>query len=187
MNVMVFLAANILNGAIDQYLILFYPTLEEFKPVQLVTSMFMHADLGHLFFNMFGLFIFGPKLESLWGARKFLFYYLFCGFGALILYLIVNTIEIKYFGGEAGALVGASGAIFGVMAAYGLKFPNETLQLIFPPISVRAVYLVLTLMSIDILFGFRMANTGIAHFAHIGGAVFGFFLMEYWDKFGSKL
>jgi len=187
MNVIVFFAAAfIFGGAIDHFLILYYPTLNEFQPVQLITNIFMHGSLGHLFFNMFGLVIFGPKLEYLWGPKKFLFYYLFTGIGAMLLYLIVNPIEIKYLGGRPGALLGASGALFGVMAAYGLKFPNEVLRMIFPPISIRAVHLVLILMSIDILFGFRMVNTGIAHFAHIGGALFGFFLMEYWDKFGSK-
>lgn len=181
-------------GAWGRYrLAMFLPTSNYFQPIQIVTHMFMHADFTHLFFNMFGLFMFGPSLEIKWGARRFLFYYLFTGFGALALHLIVRYLELDYTFGTAivpGAnvpMLGASGAIFGILIGYGRSFPNNIIQLIFPPIALPAKYFVLIIAAIEVFQGLGPFNTGIAHFAHLGGALFGFLLILYWERYGSRL
>ncbi|MEM7102149.1 MAG: rhomboid family intramembrane serine protease [Bacteroidota bacterium] len=172
-------------------LAMFYPALKEFQPFQLVTHMFMHADLFHLIFNMFMLYIFGSSLESLWGARRFLFFYFFSGFGALLLYLTIIFFEINFLGNPRAAgswMMGASGAIMGVLAAFALKFPERQLMLIFPPIPVKAKYLALALIALDLFGGFgHFGSTGIAHFAHLGGVFAGGLLVLYWERYGSKL
>ncbi|MCU0346532.1 MAG: rhomboid family intramembrane serine protease [Saprospiraceae bacterium] len=151
----------------------------------------MHGDFMHIFFNMYALFMFGTAVESVWGPKKFLFYYLFTGFGALALQMIVQTIEFKYFGANpAGGnvpMLGASGAVFGILAAYGMQFPNNTLQLLFPPVSMKAKYFVLIYAAIEIGLGLSPFQTGVAHFAHVGGALFGFLLILYWRKRGERM
>lgn len=187
-NVLVYIAAWMLLDDGRIILAFFYPSLEEFKPFQIISHMFMHGDEAHLFFNMFSLFFFGPLLESLWGPKRFLFYYLFAGFGALLLHLFVNYIEINYMGLRLIAPVwGASGAIFGVFIGCALKFPNNMVQLLIPPIPMKMKHMAMLFAGIDLFLGFSSFNTGIAHFAHLGGALFGFLLITYWDKFGSKL
>jgi len=171
------------------FLALFYPTSEYFRPFQLVTHMFMHANISHLFFNMFGLFMFGPPLESLWGPRRFLFYYLFTGFGAMVLHLGVKYIELNMGMMPEWAIntpmLGASGAVFGLLAGYGMKFPNTMIMLIFPPIPMRAKYFVMLYAGVELFLGLSPFQTGVAHFAHLGGALFGFLLILYWRKFPS--
>lgn len=172
-------------------LAIFFPTSDFFRPYQIVTHMFMHSDIRHLFFNMFGLYMFGSALEALWGSRRFLFYYLFCGLGASVLQMLVMYLQIQ--NGLVGTetenipMLGASGAIFGLLAGYGLKFPNNLLQFIFPPITMRAKYFVLLYAGVELFFGVSGFNTGIAHFAHLGGALFGLLIILYWQKFGSRL
>lgn len=171
-------------------LAMFSPTSEYFQPFQIVTHMFMHGDVGHLFFNMFALFMFGPPLENLWGEKKFLFYYFVTGIGALVLHLIVKYIEITYFGGPGYAhnipMLGASGAVFGLLAGYGMAFPNSTIMLLIPPIPMKAKYFVLIYAGLELFMGLGPFNTGVAHFAHLGGALFGFLLILYWRKYGSR-
>lgn len=167
---------------------LFYPTSPFFRPFQLVTHMFMHGDISHLFFNMIGLYFFGPALEVFWGPRRFLFYYLFTGFGAVVLDMLVKYISITYYGGsDMGFGWGASGAIFGLLAGYGMLFPNNIISLIFPPISMPAKYFVIIYGGIELYLGTSGMNTGIAHFAHLGGAISGVILILFWRKFGSRL
>ena len=201
-NVLVFFGSFIL-GEPSQYptptwgrfvLGIFYPTgaTDFFRPYQIVTHMFMHFDIGHLFFNMIGLYFFGPPLESIWGPRRFLFYYLLTGFGALALHFLVKYVELNYMGAPlatvaGGPSMGASGAIFGVLAGYALYFPNNYITLIFPPISLQAKYFVLIYAGIELFLGVRGFNTGVAHFAHLGGAISGFLLIMYWREFGSRL
>ena len=164
------------------------PYLKDFQPFQIVTHMFMHGSEGHLFFNMLGLFFFGPYLESLWGPKRFLFFYLFCGFGALATNLIVDFIVVNYYGGMAGAVWGASGAIFGILIGCSLKFPDNTVQLIIPPIPIQMKHLAPIYILLELFLGTSpVLNTGVAHFAHLGGALFGFLLIWYWDRFGSRL
>ena len=120
-----------------------------------------------------------------------MFYYLFTGFGALALQILVQTIEFKYFGETPNAgnvpMLGASGAVFGILAAYGMQFPNSVLQLLIPPVSMKAKYFVLIYAAIEIGLGLSPFQTGVAHFAHVGGALFGFLLIIYWRKRGERL
>lgn len=170
-------------------LAMFFPTSEYFQPYQIITHMFMHGDIGHLFFNMFAVFMFGPPIEAAWGQKRFLFYYLFTGLGALALHLLVSYIEM-----EMGAvsplsrnvpMLGASGAVFGLLVGYGMLYPNSVIQLIFPPIALKAKYFVLIYAGIELFLGLGSFSTGVAHFAHLGGALFGFLLILYWRNTGT--
>jgi len=182
MNVVVyFVASFVLSGSINQFLVFQHPLHEGFQPIQLITHMFMHADTMHLLFNMFALYFFGPRLEALWGEKRFLFYYLFSGFGGLLLFTIFGFLD-----GSGGAAVGASGAVFGLLLAVGLKFPDQPLSLIFPPITLKSKHFVMIYGTLELFLGAGAFNTGIAHFGHLGGAIFGFLLIEYWTKYGSR-
>lgn len=177
---------------------LFYVESPLFKPYQLVTHMFMHGNFIHLFFNMYSLVIFGIALESIWGSKKFFIYYMVTGLGAaalhsLVLFIEVSSLTTAY---EAGNLmaadgitsimrtptVGASGAVFGVLLAYGMLFPNNVLQLIFPPIALKAKWFVMIFGAIELYLGISNKGSNIAHFAHLGGMLFGYFLIIYWKK-----
>ncbi|MBL7795546.1 MAG: rhomboid family intramembrane serine protease [Saprospiraceae bacterium] len=168
------------------YLAAYLPGSEHFRPFQLVTHMFMHGDLGHLAFNMLALFFFGPMVEMTWGHRRFLFYYLFCGFGALALHFGVQWWELEQAGIDPrswnGAMLGASGAIFGIYVAFAYLFPNQVIRLLFPPVAMKAKYFVLIMAVLELFYGVRGYSTGVAHFAHLGGALFGFLLIMYWYK-----
>lgn len=173
----------------NTWLAVHYPTSEYFQPVQLVTYMFMHGSLTHLFFNMLGLYMFGPPIEYSWGPKRFLFYYLVAGFGALALHFGVEYYQINYGGypSEIGdiPMVGASGAIFGLLAAYGMMYPNNIVQMLFPPIPMKAKYFVLLYAGLELYLGISGRQAGVAHFAHIGGALFGFLLIIYWRNGGT--
>ena len=174
-------------------LALYYPGSSDFKPYQLVTHMFMHGNLPHLFFNMFMLATFGPMLEALWGSRKFLFFYLFCGIGAILIHLLFWYFEVSQldvlqharYMQNSGSVVGASGALFGVLVAFGMYFPNQQLMLLFPPIPMKAVYMVIFAIVLELVMVTQGAQTQVAHFAHLGGALFGFLIILYWRKTGK--
>jgi len=174
-------------------LALYYPGSVSFRPYQMVTHMFMHGNLSHLFFNMFMLATFGPMLEALWGSKRFLFFYLFCGIGAILVHLLFWYIEISGLDAfqysmylqQSGSVVGASGALFGILVAYGMYFPNQQLMLLFPPIPMKAIYLVIFAIVLELVMVAQGAQTQIAHFAHLGGALFGFLIIVYWRKFGK--
>lgn len=177
-------------------LAIFYPTSAYFAPYQIVTHMFMHANLGHLFFNMFALFMFGPHLERLWGAKRFTVFYFVAGFGALALHFLVQYIQINYFIETQSVYyqlintptLGASGAIFGVLAGFAMKFPNVELFLLFLPIPIKAKYFVLIYAGFELFMGLNpYSSGGVAHFAHVGGALFGFLMVLYWNKYGSRI
>lgn len=167
-------------------LAMFYPGSDFFKPFQIITHMFMHADLMHLAFNMFGIFIFGPVLEKTLGPKKFLTFYFVAGFGALILHMIIKHFEMQYmdpntaFQAVNTPMLGASGALFGLLAGYAMYYPDNVIQLIFPPIALKAKYFVLIYAAVELYLGFSGFQTGIAHFAHLGGALFGVLLILYW-------
>ncbi len=169
------------------YLAAYIPGSEHFRPFQIVTHMFMHGDLGHLAFNMLSLYFFGPMVEMAWGHKRFLFYYLFCGLGAYALHMGVQWWELEQHGIDPtswnGAMLGASGAIFGVFVAFAYLFPNQIISLLFPPISLKAKYFVLIMAVLELFYGVRGYSTGVAHFAHLGGALFGFGLIMYWYRF----
>ncbi len=170
-------------------LALFFPNSVYFQPYQVVTHMFMHGSTMHLFFNMFALYMFGPPLENYFGPKKFLAYYLLTGFGALILQLFVTYLSMTYFGASPYTanvpMLGASGAVFGLLAGFGTLFPETKLMLLFPPIPIKAKWFVLMYGAIELFLGLGSFNTGVAHFAHLGGAIFGFLLIQYWRKNGN--
>ncbi len=172
-------------------LALFFPTSAYFAPYQVVTHMFMHANFQHLFFNMFALFLFGPPIESVWGPRRFLFFYFVTGLGAMFLHLFVKYLEVYHFGAPSFLLdvpmLGASGAVFGILTGYGMLFPNNRIMLLIPPIPMRAKYFVMVYAAIELFLGLGPFQTGVAHFAHLGGALFGFLLILYWRRYGSRL
>ncbi len=174
----------------DPFFTLHFPANSDlFNPIQLVTHMFMHGGTTHLFFNMFALYMFGPPLENYMGPKKFLIFYLVSGFGAVALHLLVWYFEIKGAGIDPaavqGGVLGASGAVFGLLAGFGTLFPETKLMLLFPPIPIKAKYFVLIYGAIELFLGIGSFNTGIAHFAHLGGAIFGFLLIQFWRKNGN--
>ncbi|MEM1321357.1 MAG: rhomboid family intramembrane serine protease [Bacteroidota bacterium] len=188
-NVLMYVGSHMLNDAgwVDRIMLaMHYPSSPYFQPFQIVTHMFMHGGLAHLFFNMFGVFMFGPPLENLWGPKKFLFYYLATGFGALILHLIVNYIELNFFGVIPVPMLGASGALFGLLVGYGMNYPENRIMLLIPPIPIKAKYFVMIYAGLELFLGFSGANTGIAHFAHLGGALAGLLLILYWRNNRSR-
>lgn len=164
----------------------FMPGSEHFQPFQIATHMFMHGDLMHLAFNMLSLYIFGPMVEAVWGHRRFLAYYLICGIGAYALHIGVQWWELEHAGIDPrtwnGPMLGASGAIFGLYVAFAYLFPNQVISLLFPPVSLKAKYFVPIMAGLELFYGVRGYSTGIAHFAHLGGAVFGFILIMIWYR-----
>jgi len=200
-----------LNGLLG----MFYFQSPMFQPWQIVTHMFMHGGPGHIFFNMYALWIFGKTLESVWGSKRFLIYYLATGLGAAFFHQLVNYIQ---FAPDIAALkaaysvnsinktllneilqpgnpfyqigrellrptVGASGAVYGVLLAFGMLFPNTPLYLMFIPIPIKAKWLVIGFGALELFLGLSNSGGNIAHFAHLGGMIFGFFLIRYWNKF----
>ena len=198
-----------------------YPiSSRDFKPWQLATHFFMHSpySIGHIFFNMFALVIFGSQLERVWGAQRFLGYYISCALGAAVLHLGVNyyrihIIEINlsledlelfrnsaYDAFQKGMnfkdpvlaqlnllhhtpMLGASGAVFGLLAAFGYLFPNTELMLLFPPIPIKAKYFVIGYAALELYLGVsNNPSDNVAHFAHLGGALVGIIIVLYWGK-----
>lgn len=147
------------------------------KPWQLVSYMFMHGGFGHLFFNMYTLYIFGSVLERVWGTKKFLLFYFVTGVGAALVHIVV-----QYLTGSFALTVGASGAIYGILMGYAMLYPDSVLTLLFPPISLKAKWFVLIFAGIELLLGVTGTQAGVAHFAHLGGLIFGLLLMLYWKK-----
>ena len=197
-NVIMFLITSITGNFMYEHFALFYFKSPFFKPYQLVTHMFMHGGFTHILFNMYTLFIFGTVLERVWGSQKFLFYYFVTGIGAALMHLGVMWLQLQGYISDLQAgdmfakahiqallttpTVGASGAIYGLLLAYGMLFPNNIMQLIFPPVALKAKWFVLIFGALELLLGLSGRGGDIAHFAHLGGMVFGFFLILYWKK-----
>jgi len=172
---------------------LHYFGFSTFKPYQLFTYMFMHGNFMHILFNMIGVYTFGAALEERLGPQKFLFLYLVAGIGAALMqmavyhyemkeYLAMYTIEELQMHLDA-VTVGASGSLFGLLAAFGMLFPNAELIMMFLPIPIKAKYLVVIYGAIELLSGIsRIEGDNVAHFAHVGGAIFGFLLIKYWKR-----
>ncbi|MEE4163268.1 MAG: rhomboid family intramembrane serine protease [Woeseiaceae bacterium] len=157
-----------------------WPATESGSPFgiwQLFTYGFLHGNLPHLAFNMFALWMFGRDLERLMGAKKFFTYYMACVVGAGIVQLIVAAMQ-----GGLYPTVGASGGVFGILLAYGMSFPNRMVMLIIPPIPMRAKYFVIMIGLFELYLGFSGRSPGVANFAHLGGMLFGFLLLKYWQK-----
>ena len=158
---------------------------------QFITHMFMHASFDpngqivffHILFNMVGVWMFGSALETIWGRNKFLFFYFSTGLGAALLHFLASYLQQpSEFQLLYGQMVGASGALYGILVAFAMNYPNAELMLIFLPVPIKAKYFVPLIILGDVFFGISGTNTGIAHFAHIGGALIGFIMMWYWKK-----
>jgi len=201
------------------FLGLHYFTAQDFQIWQPITYMFMHGNFGHLFFNMFALWIFGAALENTWGQKRFLTYYMVCGVGAGLIQMLVIGLKIyslsqnlppdaiqmvienggtilnegKNYIGDVGALnlamnsvtVGASGSVFGLLLAFGMLFPNSLIYVYFL-LPIKAKWFVIIYGALELFYGVAGTNDGIAHFAHLGGMLFGFFLILHWNK-GNRL
>jgi membrane associated rhomboid family serine protease len=150
-----------------------------FWPWQLVTYGFLHGGLWHLVLNMYALWLFGTRLESLWGPRRFLTYYLVCIVGAALAQMVVSEISLAQ-GGAAYPVLGASGGVFGVLLAFGLTFPETRLMLLLPPIPIKAKWFVLIYGVIELAAGVTGTLEGVAHFAHLGGMLTGVVLLHRW-------
>ncbi|MFW6246298.1 MAG: rhomboid family intramembrane serine protease [Tangfeifania sp.] len=248
-NVILLLATWVLQASgIDlvRYLGMHYPGSDRFMLHQIITHMFMHGGIAHLFFNMFALWMFGRVLESVWGSRRFFIYYFVTGLGAVGLHMFVNYLEIssmqstieafrntpspeildqfvnKHLGNASAQVrdfintwydepanatysneglrlmerilemkmniptVGASGAVFGVLLAFGVLFPNTRLMLLFPPIPIKAKYFVIGYGVLELYLGFSQPGSNVAHFAHLGGMLFGYILIKYWNKTSNR-
>lgn len=223
-NVIVFIAPQLLQLDFTNMLALHFPKNEHFGIWQYVTHMFMHGSFAHILFNMYGLWAFGTPLEQMWGKKKFLFFYFSAGLGAGIIYTLVNyyqfngIYELFVNAGlnpseiltilEKGSTsdirvvnaitqdqfdkitmlyntpaVGASGAVYGVLVAFGLYFKDAKLALIFFPVPIAAKYFIPLMILGDLFFGMTKYSVGnIAHFAHVGGALIGFLIAYYWKK-----
>ena len=146
-----------------------------FAPWQIVTYAFLHGSMLHLFFNMFALYMFGGAIEQVFGSRRYLAYYLVCVVSAALAQLLVAWMT-----GEFYPTVGASGGVFGLLLAYGLYFPNNRVMLLFPPIPMPARVFVLVYAALELVMGVSGAQSGVAHFAHLGGMVGGFVMLRFW-------
>lgn len=197
-NVLVMIMTMLNEDFMYETFSLFYPTSPFFHWWQPVTHMFMHGGFWHLFFNMYTLYIFGSVLERVWGTRKFLVFYFVTGLGAALIHTGVEWIQMQSWLGQAAEgsaaalsfihalkmtpTVGASGAIYGVLMGYAMLYPDSVLTLIFPPVSMKAKWFVLIFAAIELLTGVTGTGGGIAHFAHLGGLIFGYLLILFWKR-----
>ena len=191
-NVLVFLAQSAMPK-LEPLLMGHYPLGANFEPWQVITHMFMHGSLTHIFFNMFALVVFGSALERAWGSKRFLQYYMLCGIGAFFIYEATVGYEVFQltdsisFEGLAGRVVGASGCVYGLLLGFGMLFPNTELMLLFPPIPIKAKYFVIIYGLIEL--SLAMSNSpgdNVAHVAHLGGMLFGFLLIKQWQNNRKK-
>jgi membrane associated rhomboid family serine protease len=213
---------SVFNIDLNRILGLYFPKSEQFKPIQIITHMFMHGGFWHLFMNMFALYMFGQVLEQVWGPKRFLIYYFVCGLGAAFTHELVIAIQYShlvqtlspenlqlvlnegtaYFNKGMGfgdptmqslqlllntPTVGASGAIFGVLLAFGVLFPNTQLMLLIPPIPIKAKYVVIIYGGIELYLAITQPGSSIAHAAHLGGMLFGYVLIRIWRKTSNTL
>jgi membrane associated rhomboid family serine protease len=217
-----FAAGSVFQIDLNRVLGIYFFKSDQFHPYQMITHMFMHGGIMHLFLNMFALYIFGQILEQVWGPKRFLIYYFITGLGAMIIHESVlayqyhkvmssispevlqdvldnglrYTLERKaYVDSVASELqtilytptVGASGAVFGVLLAFGYLFPNTQLMLLFPPIPIKAKYFVAGYAAVELYLAVTQPGSSIAHAAHIGGMLFGYILLRYWKKTTNTL
>jgi len=206
-NIICFLPFIFFQGQYDSLVVshfaLFYYGSPLFKPWQILTYMFLHGGWAHILFNMFALFSFGPILEYTVGSKKFFNLYFICGIGAALFQLLVMSIEMYHYTGQFivpatfsspdtvmiqkvsgiyyGPILGASGAIFGLLIAFGMLYPNMELMIMFIPVPVKAKYIIPVYVVIELFLGFgQFAGDNVAHFAHLGGALLGFIVVKTW-------
>ncbi len=149
-----------------------------FMPWQLITYAFLHGDFGHLFFNALALFMFGAPIEEVWGRKRFLTYFFICVVGAGALQLALASSGLL--GDGIYPTIGASGGVYGLLLAYGMLFPHQRVMLLIPPIPMKARTLAIVFGAIALLSGIFASGSGIAHFAHLGGMIFGWLTIRYW-------
>lgn len=152
-----------------------------FHTYQFVTYMFLHANFEHVFFNMFALWMFGRTLEYELGSRRFLVYYMVCGIGAALIQMLAAWTSGEYY----IQLVGASGAVMGLLLAFGVMHPNAMIVLLIPPIPMKAKWFVIIYGVIELFLGWTGYGGNVAHFAHVGGMLWGFLLLHYWKRRGN--
>lgn len=205
-NVIVWLATIVFGRAgiidLERYLGLHFWLGSDFNPAQLFTYMFMHDSSGfaHIFFNMFSLWMFGSLIEKVMGSKRYLFYYISCGLGAALVQELVwqlswqdmyNSISVQYPGFPADQFynllvtVGASGAVFGILLAFGMIFPNMSMYIIPFPFPIKAKWVVLGYGAIELFFGISHTMNGVAHYAHLGGMIAGILMILYWKHNGT--
>lgn len=146
-----------------------------FQVWQLVTYAFLHGSLGHLFFNMLALYMFGSEVERLFGPRSYLQYY----FASVVAAALCHVVVVSWIGGPPIPTVGASGGVYGLLLAYGIYFPRRTVMLLFPPIPMPARVFVTLFAALELWFGVTGTASGVAHFAHLGGMLGGFLMIQY--------
>ena len=196
-NTLLFFATiTLTNQGLDlrNYLGLHHWQSNDFQTWQIITHMFMHGNFTHLFFNMFAIWMFGTQLENLWGSKRFLNYYILTGLGAACLHFVIfhfyelpqipqiyqNMVIAKH------VVLGASGCLFGLLIAFGMLFPNTMLFFLFIPFPIKAKYFVIIYGLAELYYGVaNNPNDNIAHFAHLGGMLFGFQIIKYW-KWNNK-
>ncbi len=204
LNLIVFGLQNFVPGFTENFALHFYKS-PDFRAYQLLTHMFMHGGFSHILFNMFGVYMFGSAIEMRLGEKKFLIFYLLTGFGAVFLHMasqlwenyeVVNQLETWYseavindrqlsngYYNTFNITLGASGALFGLLTAFGILFPNQKIFLLFLPIPIKAKYFVMLYAGYELIQGFQFsAGDNIAHFAHLGGALFGWIIISEWRK-----
>lgn len=188
-NCVVFLAMMLLDeNRIYELFALFPYESPWFEVWQPVTYMFMHGNFSHLFFNMFALWMFGRGLEMELGTKRFLTYYFVCGIGAALVQMGMAEIDLMRLPVNSIAYqqylwtptVGASGAVFGLLLAFGMLHPNATIMLIFPPIPMKAKWFVIIYGLVELFFGMSGSMDNVAHFAHLGGMFWGWLLLTWW-------
>ena len=180
-NVLIFMATALLpkaRNAIMEYCALSLGT-PFFHVYQFITYMFLHANFEHIFFNMFALWMFGRTLEYELGQKRFLTYYMVCGIGAAL----IQYLTALAFGEFPLVLVGASGAVMGLLLAFGVLHPNAVIMLLIPPIPMKAKWFVVIYGVIELFLGWRGVGN-VAHFAHVGGMLWGFLLLQWWKQRG---
>ena len=160
--------------------VVFDDIVPRFHLWQLISYAFLHGGLFHLLFNLFALWMFGSRIEQTWGSKAFGLYYLVCVIGAALVQLIFSSQAMS--SGNIYPTVGASGGVFGLLLAFALTFPDEKLMLLFPPVIIKAKWFVLIYACVELYAGVTGTLAGIAHFAHLGGMLFGFLLLWYWGK-----
>jgi len=210
-NILVWLAQFLLGRVIeiDKYLALHFFESDLFMPHQIITYMFLHdpSSPAYLFFNMFAVYMFGRTLEMVWGPKRFLVYYLLTGIGAAVAQELVYAIEYREIVFNSAIInvnigeqiinkqdfynilpptLGASGAVFGILVAFGMLFPNVELMMVFLPIPIKAKWFVIGYGVMELFLGIAdSAGDNVAHFAHLGGLITGFFIILYWRKKGK--
>ena len=198
-NVIMFVATLINENFMIGTFAMFYPASPLFRWWQPLTHMFMHGGWWHIFFNMYTLVMFGMVVERALGSRRFLILFFVTGFGAVLLHTGVEYLQVRSLVREYTPVpysaqqiydmiphvLGASGAVYGVLVAFAMLYPEARMTLIFPPVTLDAKWMVAIFIGIELLTGITGAQMGVAHFAHLGGALFGFLLVWYWRKRGE--